>query len=31
MATFHLQVEALTGIAIDGSSSPSEDELSQFL
>ena len=31
MATFHLQVEALTGIAIDGSSSPTQDELSQFL
>ena len=31
MATFHLQVEALTGIAIDGSSTPTETELSQFL
>ena len=29
--TFHLQVEALTSLAIDGSSTPTEDELSQFL
>ena len=29
--TFETQVEALTGIAIDGSSSPTQTELSQFL
>ena len=31
MATFVVQVEALTGIAIDGSSDPTETELSVFL
>lgn len=31
MATFETQVEALTGIAIDGSSSPTLTELSSFL
>ena len=31
MATFEAQVESLTGIAIDGSSSPTQTELSQFL
>ena len=31
MATFEAQVEALTGIAIDGSSSPTQTELTQFL
>ena len=31
MATFHVQIEGLTGIAIDGSSSPTEDEITQFL
>ena len=31
MATFHLQVEALTSIAIDASSTPTEDEVTQFL
>ena len=31
MATFETQVEALTGIAIDGSSSPTQTELSVFL
>ena len=31
MATFHVQVEGLTSLAIDGSSTPTEDELSQFL
>ena len=31
MATFETQVEALTGIAIDGSSSPTQTELSAFL
>ena len=31
MATFHIQVEGLTGLDIDGSSSPTEDELTQFL
>ena len=31
MATFEAQVEGLTGLAIDGSSSPTQDELSQFL
>lgn len=29
--TFHLQVEALTSLAIDGTSTPTESELSQFL
>ena len=31
MATFEAQVEALTSLAIDGSSTPTQDELSQFL
>ena len=31
MATFEAQVEALTSLAIDGSSTPKQDELSQFL
>ena len=31
MATFETQVEALTGIAIDGSSDPTQTELSAFL
>jgi len=31
MATFEVQVEALTGLAITGSSDPTQDELSQFL
>ena len=31
MATFEAQVEALTGIAISGSSSPTQTELTQFL
>ena len=31
MATFEQQVEALTSIAIDSSSTPTQDELSQFL
>ena len=31
MATFHLQVEGLTSLAIDGTSTPTEAELSQFL
>ena len=31
MATFVAQVEALTSLAIDGSSTPTENELSQFL
>ena len=31
MATFHLQVEGLTGIAIDGSTDPTETELNYFL
>jgi hypothetical protein len=31
MATFHIQVEGLTGLDIDGSSSPTQDELTQFL
>ena len=31
MATFHVQVEGLTGLAIDGSSTPTEDELTEFL
>ena len=29
--TFHLQVEALTSLAIDGSSTPTQDEVTQFL
>mgnify|MGYP003636698527 CR=1 FL=1 len=31
MATFEVQVEGLTGLSIDGSSSPTQNELSQFL
>tara|TARA_R110002051_G_scaffold278998_2_gene340427 strand:- start:75 stop:1397 length:1323 start_codon:yes stop_codon:yes gene_type:complete len=31
MANFGLQVEGLTGLSIDASSSPTQDELSQFL
>ena len=31
MATFEAQVEALTSIAIDSSSTPTQSELSQFL
>jgi len=31
MATFEVQVEGLTSLAIDGSSSPTQDELTQFL
>ena len=31
MATFEAQVEGLTSLAIDGSSSPTQDELTQFL
>ena len=31
MATFEVRVEGLTGISIDGSSSPTQDELSEFL
>ena len=31
MATFETQVEALTGISIDGSSNPTQTELSSFL
>tara|TARA_R100000742_G_C4277832_1_gene100024 strand:+ start:573 stop:1259 length:687 start_codon:yes stop_codon:yes gene_type:complete len=31
MATFHVQVEGMTGLAIDNSSTPTEDELTQFL
>ena len=31
MATFEAQVEGLTGLSIDGSSSPTQTELSQFL
>ena len=31
MATFEVQVEGLTGLTIDGSSSPTQDELTQFL
>jgi len=31
MATFEVQVEALTSLSIDGSSTPTQDELSQFL
>jgi len=31
MATFEVQVEGLTGLSIDGSSSPTQDELTQFL
>ena len=31
MATFEAQVEGQTGLSIDGSSSPTQDELTQFL
>ena len=31
MATFEVQVEGLTSLAIDGSSAPTQDELTQFL
>ncbi len=31
MATFQAQVEALTSLSIDGSSTPTQTELSQFL
>lgn len=31
MATFEVQVEGLTGLSIDGSSAPTQDEVSQFL
>ena len=31
MATFKVQVEGLTSLAIDGSSAPTQDELTQFL
>ena len=31
MATFETQIEGLTGLAIDGTSNPTQDELSQFL
>ena len=31
MATFETQVEGLTGLSIDGSSSPTQNELTQFL
>ena len=31
MATFEAQVEALTSLSIDGSSTPTQNELSQFL
>ena len=31
MATFEVQVEGLTGIAIDGSSSPTQNELTEYL
>ena len=31
MATFETQIEGLTGLSIDGSSSPTQTELSQFL
>jgi len=31
LATFETQVEALTGISIDGSSNPTQTELSSFL
>ena len=31
MATFEARVEGLTGLSIDGSSSPTQDELSEFL
>ena len=31
MATFEVRVEGMTGLSIDGSSSPTQDELSEFL
>ena len=31
MATFEVQVEGLTSLALDGSSSPTQSELTQFL
>ena len=31
MATFEVQVEGLTSLTIDGSSAPTQDELTQFL
>ena len=31
MATFEERVEGLTGLSIDGSSSPTQDELTEFL
>jgi len=31
MATFEVQVEGITGLSLDGSSSPTQDELTQFL
>ena len=31
MATFEVQVEALTSLSLDGSSTPTQDELTQFL
>lgn len=31
MATFHVQVEAITSLSIDGSSIPTEDQLTEFL
>ena len=31
MATFEAQVEALTSLSIDGSSAPTQTELTQFL
>ena len=31
MATFEAQVEGLTGLSIDGSSSPTQTELTQYL
>ena len=31
MATFEAQVEALTSLSLDGSSAPTQSELSQFL
>jgi len=31
MATFEVQVEGLTGLSIDGSSSPTQDELTEYL
>ena len=31
MATFEVRVEGMTGLSIDGSSSPTQDQLSEFL